>query len=353
MEEIIASALECPCCLQLVKDPMSLPCGHILCEVCLGTRLTHHTPRNYPRHRCVACPACHANFTEPRSGFAKLRQLADMLKALEKEGYHDCERCEKCAKVLPMSQLLCCKSCKRDSDGMSTLVCAMCCLYAHRDHNFVKCTHEELIRDEIDAFERRQAEVNAKLDTQAIDLDCGRDGENLPTDPSRQMDQASPLLVCETSASSDVLTPASDPAACDSAQFDLMSCSSDGGHESQERMLKKQAPSLHGSERSVSDVTVTTISELTADDRDAFEATVTTDSGIAANTSDSLSSDITAASVSSFEELSSSEPCTTQSVDETPSVTSPTIGSFGYLQRGRTRLAFVRHEVPNAAENTG
>ena len=145
----------------------------------------------------------------------------------------------------------------------------MCCLFAHRDHNFVKCTHEELIRDEIDAFERRQAEVNAKLDKQAADLECGRDGECL-LEPTRPKDQERHVDVCEANASGDLQKPALDPAACDSTQFDLIPDSSDEGHKEEERMQREQAPSLPISERSVSDVLVTTIAELTLGDEGTF-----------------------------------------------------------------------------------
>lgn len=49
------SACECPVCFFLLEDdrvPMSLPCGHTLCRVCLSSILEKNAGHNF---RCPLC----------------------------------------------------------------------------------------------------------------------------------------------------------------------------------------------------------------------------------------------------------------------------------------------------------
>ncbi|XP_051931942.1 E3 ubiquitin/ISG15 ligase TRIM25-like isoform X1 [Hippocampus zosterae] len=56
LAEALALELRCPICLQLFSEPVSLPCGHIYCHVCiqtLGEGLDHH-----------CCPECQKDYQE-------------------------------------------------------------------------------------------------------------------------------------------------------------------------------------------------------------------------------------------------------------------------------------------------
>ncbi|CAB1112714.1 unnamed protein product [Ectocarpus sp. CCAP 1310/34] len=50
-QQLCASCLACPACLQLLAEPVSLPCGHTFCRVCLVKEL---------RRKPKECPSCHA-----------------------------------------------------------------------------------------------------------------------------------------------------------------------------------------------------------------------------------------------------------------------------------------------------
>lgn len=56
-DEAFSLELTCPICLQLFSDPVSLPCGHIYCFVCvktMGEGLDQHN-----------CPECHSEYQGP------------------------------------------------------------------------------------------------------------------------------------------------------------------------------------------------------------------------------------------------------------------------------------------------
>ncbi|XP_032373399.1 E3 ubiquitin/ISG15 ligase TRIM25 [Etheostoma spectabile] len=72
----------CSVCLDLLKDPVTIPCGHSFCISCVKSRWDKEDPKEI-----YSCPHCQQTFT-PRPVLVISSLLADLVKALKKTRLH-------------------------------------------------------------------------------------------------------------------------------------------------------------------------------------------------------------------------------------------------------------------------
>ncbi|KAM9826887.1 uncharacterized protein ACB057_013781 [Neosynchiropus ocellatus] len=85
--ETRAEVLSCSICLELLKDPVTLPCGHSFCQVCVEDYWDSEDERNI-----YTCPQCRRTFT-PRPPLQKNIMLAELVEELKKTGLQAADLC--------------------------------------------------------------------------------------------------------------------------------------------------------------------------------------------------------------------------------------------------------------------
>uniref|UniRef100_A0A668VCR4 RING-type domain-containing protein n=1 Tax=Oreochromis aureus TaxID=47969 RepID=A0A668VCR4_OREAU len=129
----------CSVCLDLLKDPVTIPCGHNYCMSCIKVHWNKEEPKG-----AYSCPQCRKIFI-PRPALVKNTMLAELkLKAVK-----SCLVClvSYCEQHLQLKGNICSTHnevmkmfCRTDQQ----CICYLCCVNEHKDHNTVPVEEERI-----------------------------------------------------------------------------------------------------------------------------------------------------------------------------------------------------------------
>ncbi|XP_072294616.1 E3 ubiquitin-protein ligase TRIM65-like [Eucyclogobius newberryi] len=159
----------CPLCLDLLTDPVSIPCGHSYCMKCVQDHWDQEDEK-----QLYSCPECRRSYS-PRPVLAKHIILAGVVEQLGKTGLkaHLADHCyarPQDVLVVPSQKLqenICTQHhkvmemfCRRDQQS----ICALC-VDQHKDHNVVSAAAERARR-----LSARRAQLDQSLQDKEKDL---------------------------------------------------------------------------------------------------------------------------------------------------------------------------------------
>uniref|UniRef100_A0A8C6UK75 RING-type domain-containing protein n=1 Tax=Neogobius melanostomus TaxID=47308 RepID=A0A8C6UK75_9GOBI len=135
-------SLTCPICLETLKDPATLPCGHSYCLDCIQT--------NWDQEVKHSCPQCREIFT-PRPVLAKNTVLASLVEELKTTGLiaPSADHSYAGRKLKAVSS--CLQLFKRHQ--LVQIICLLCSMEQHKGHDTVSSAAERA---------QRQAQLETK-----------------------------------------------------------------------------------------------------------------------------------------------------------------------------------------------
>ncbi|XP_071261136.1 E3 ubiquitin/ISG15 ligase TRIM25-like [Salvelinus alpinus] len=167
----------CSVCLDLLKEPVTIPCGHNYCRICIEGCWDQDVLKGV-----YSCPQCRETFT-PRPNLRKNNMLADMVEKLRKTGLQAAPPPTLC--YAGPGDVACdvCSGTRKQKALMSCLVClASYCethLQSHyespalKKHKLVKATAQ--LQEKICSHHDKLLEVYCRTDQQCICYLCTMD----------------------------------------------------------------------------------------------------------------------------------------------------------------------------------
>ncbi|XP_030634330.1 tripartite motif-containing protein 16-like protein [Chanos chanos] len=125
----------CPVCLDLLKDPVTIPCGHSYCMGCIKGYWDQDDQKGV-----YSCPRCRQTFT-PRPALASNTMLAEMVEELKRRRLEASSEGQQ-EKICPRHNALIEFCCHTDHQ----FLCYVCLVDEHRDHKTVSVAAERTER---------------------------------------------------------------------------------------------------------------------------------------------------------------------------------------------------------------
>uniref|UniRef100_A0A3Q3EXN4 RING-type domain-containing protein n=1 Tax=Labrus bergylta TaxID=56723 RepID=A0A3Q3EXN4_9LABR len=128
-------AFSCSICLDLLKDPVTVPCGHSYCMNCIKSHWDKEDEKTI-----YSCPQCRQTFT-PRPVLVKNTMLAVLVEELKKTGLQAAPSCLQCLSSRRTSALVMMRMkmfCRTDQQS----ICYLCSVDEHKGHDTVSAAAE-------------------------------------------------------------------------------------------------------------------------------------------------------------------------------------------------------------------
>ncbi|XP_071260562.1 tripartite motif-containing protein 16-like isoform X1 [Salvelinus alpinus] len=167
----------CSVCLDLLKEPVTIPCGHSYCRICIEGCWDQDVLKGV-----YSCPQCRETFT-PRPNLRKNNMLADMVEKLRKTGLQAAPPPALC--YAGPGDVACdfCTGTRKQKALMSCLACLVSYCETHlqphyefpalKKHKLVKATAQ--LQEKICSHHDKLLEVYCRTEQQCICLLCVMD----------------------------------------------------------------------------------------------------------------------------------------------------------------------------------
>ncbi|KAL3887931.1 hypothetical protein ACJMK2_000316 [Sinanodonta woodiana] len=125
-----AQVLQCPICLESLRRPKVLPCGHTYCNSCLQSHISSKVINKGTPQACFPCPVCRADTTLPDTPVNSIvSSVLDV--SVETFGEKFCDLCLKWNRETSAKSF--CKDCKR-------FLCTLC--KEHHNETLSRISHD-------------------------------------------------------------------------------------------------------------------------------------------------------------------------------------------------------------------
>ncbi|XP_071480878.1 uncharacterized protein [Diadema setosum] len=161
-KQFITQKLECPICLNIYKEPRTLPCSHTFCKRCLTGLL-----RSQPGKVKLPCPVCKQVTAVPTGDVSQL-QVHKTLNALVDDVQNKSQLCTSCPEGEQKPAVSFCQECDMD-------MCAPC-VKVHSQwkrfasHNVVSMN--EMVTGKVALKRRRKCKKHPGEDEECFCADC-------------------------------------------------------------------------------------------------------------------------------------------------------------------------------------